>query len=182
MKALPFFSASLALSASLFFSSCSKESDNIQPKNLTSTQQNDARGGNAATMSNGTPSSDRPLPCDSYDYHMVYNGNGYGTWIQDIVRTEYMTRKLLNLNYEVFMQQTKYTITPSGKETSVWEGKLTQQADIPSSQTSFVSEAWSECGKYYNSECTKFSNGKIVLTLVHEAESASTAINQGQGH
>ncbi|TYZ10034.1 hypothetical protein FY528_09205 [Hymenobacter lutimineralis] len=182
MKALPFFPTTLALGASLFFASCSKESDNIQP--LAATQESSIRGGNGngSTNGNGAIGEARPLPCDTYNYHMVYNGNGNGTWIQDVVRTEYMTRKLLNLNYEVFMQQTKYTITPSGKETSVWEGTLTEKADIPTAQTTFLSEAWSECGKHYASECKKFANGKIMLTLVHDPANQASASSQGQGN
>lgn len=169
MKALPIFSTTLALGASLFFASCSKESDNIQP--LALTQESAIRGGNGNGSTNGNGATDeaRPLPCDTYDYHMVYNGNGNGTWIQDIVRTEYMTGKLLDLPHKVFMQQIKYTSTPQGKETSVWVGELTNPAEIPSTITTFQSDIWSECNKHYISECKKYPNGKITLTLVSEA-------------
>ncbi|UOQ54790.1 hypothetical protein [Hymenobacter cellulosivorans] len=66
------------------------------------------------------------------------------------------------------MTQTKYTITPSGIETSVWEGVIPNNNDIPKSKKVFKTNIWNECGKYYDSECEKFANGKMVLTLVHK--------------
>jgi hypothetical protein len=154
MKTSSFFFALATLSASLTFTSCSKESDAIAPAT-------------AATENSSDATKARPLPCDDFDYHMDITGNGNRCWRQDVTRDDYMTRTLLDLNYEVYMTQTKYTITPSGIETSVWEGVIPVNSDIPHAKSVFKTGIWNECGKYYDSECEKFSNGKMILTLVH---------------
>ncbi|MBO2030778.1 hypothetical protein J4D99_05185 [Siccationidurans ginsengisoli] len=61
------------------------------------------------------------------------------------------------------MTQTKYMITPSGKEQSVWEGIDT---DTPPAQKSVVEgTAYSECGKGYATKGVRWPDGRVTLSL-----------------
>ena len=102
-----------------------------------------------------------PVPCASQGYGV--DANGVGAYQLPTPRTVHMTPILTNLSYYLLMTQTKYTISPTGKELSVWHGvDLTMP---PASRQVWESTAWSECGKGYQSKCVRYTDGRVTLSL-----------------
>jgi hypothetical protein len=102
-----------------------------------------------------------PVPCASEGYEV--DANGVGAYKLPNLRYVYMTNLLTGLTYNLHMAQTKYLITPSGKELSVWQG--TDIHTQPANKVTFESTAWSECNKGYQSKCVRYTDGKVVLSL-----------------
>lgn len=74
-----------------------------------------------------------------------------------------MTNVLTGMSYNLYMTQTKYIITPNGKELSVWQG--VDNHTPPASKITFNATAWSECNKGYESKAVRYTDGKVTLSL-----------------
>jgi hypothetical protein len=104
-----------------------------------------------------------PVPCQEHNPNAIPDKNNVGAY-QPIVQPETdMGQALTGMNRPFHMIQTKYIITPSGKEMAVWEGTDTQTA--PSSKTEYPSTAWSDCNLGYQSNCVRYANGRVTLSL-----------------
>lgn len=102
-----------------------------------------------------------PVPCASDNYAL--DANGVGTYQLPAPRYVNMTMSITGLTYLLPMTQTKYIITPNGKELSVWQGVDLMTA--PASKVTFPSFAWSECNKGYESKCVRYTDGRVTLSL-----------------
>ena len=104
-----------------------------------------------------------PVPCQEHSPNAIPDKNNVGAYQPIVQPTTYMGQALTGMDRPFFMTQTKYIITPSGKEMAVWEGIDTQSA--PSSKTEFPSTAWSDCNLGYKSNCVRYANGRVTLSL-----------------
>jgi hypothetical protein len=102
-----------------------------------------------------------PVPCASEGYGV--DANGVGAYQLPSPRTVGMTTSLTGLTYLLTMTQTKYIITPAGKELSVWQGLDT--VTPPTSKQVLDATAWSECNKGYQSKCVRYTDGRVTLSL-----------------
>ena len=136
----------VALVSVLFFASCDKA-------------QEPAPYLQAVVSSNAATA---PVPCASDNYAL--DANGVGAYQLPAPRYVNMTTSITGLTYLLPMTQTKYVITPNGKELSVWQG-----VDFPPipliNKITFLATAWSECNKGYESKCVRYTDGRVVLSL-----------------
>ena len=103
-----------------------------------------------------------PVPCVSENYAL--DANGVGAYQLPAPRSVNMTTLITGLSYQLPMTQTKYIITPNGKELSVWQGVDFIQIPL-NNKITFLSTAWSECNKGYESKCVRYTDGRVVLSL-----------------
>lgn len=149
MKKLIKFKALMALAPALLFTSCEKA-------------QTPEPALKAVGIANAASA---PVPCMSEGYGI--DANGVGAYQLPTPRTIDMGNLLTGLNRSLSMVQVKYIITPSGKESSVWQG--VDNSTAPSSKITFPSTAWSECGKGYESKCVRYADGRVTLSLTTDS-------------
>ncbi|MBC6696837.1 hypothetical protein [Hymenobacter sp. BT190] len=138
----------LLVAALFFFTSCDMEQEYLPAPQAVGIA-------NAASA---------PVPCASEGYEV--DANGVGAYQLPNPRYVYMTNVLTGLSYNLHMTQTKYIITPNGKELSVWQG--TDTLTPPSSKITFTSTAWSECNKGYASKAVRYTDGKVTSSLTSD--------------
>ena len=139
------FRALVALVPALFFTSCDKAQDPAPTPQVVG-------------IANVTFA---PVPCMSEGYSV--DANGVGAYQLPSPRFVGMTTAITGLSYLLRMEQIKYTITPNGKELSVWQGVDYREA--PLRKETYSCFAWSECDKRYESKCVRFPDGKVTLSL-----------------
>ncbi|GAA3923186.1 hypothetical protein GCM10022406_06780 [Hymenobacter algoricola] len=104
--------------------------------------------------------------CQITGNEYILDSNGNGAWRQTAPRSEpNMSPTLTGLGRYLYMDQTKFMMTPSGKILSVWEGTDTNPSTIPTSKNVKISSAWSECENGFESKCTRYTDGRVVLSL-----------------
>jgi hypothetical protein len=104
-----------------------------------------------------------PVPCQEFDPVLIPDKNNVGAYQPSVPPVRSIGQALTGMNRPFTMTQTKYIITPSGKEMAVWEGTDTET--VPTSKTNFPSTAWSDCGVGYQSNCVRYPSGRVTLSL-----------------